>query len=135
MISSRAGPIIANIGKGLAKLVQPKPGTAKTPIGTPKPPTNRPNIRTQARNAVGKVNTGLAIVGGTAISLATLAQTPASVQNIENVTEATKAASEASGEFGKAAQGFSDFIQKNPLLIYGALGLVGLAVVVSIFKK
>ena len=91
--------------------------------------TNRGRtLRSNAREITRKVSPNLALVTGGAVTVAGLAQTPASVQNIENLSDATKATVDA-------ASGFSDFMQKNPLLVYGALGLIGLVVVVSLVKK
>jgi len=91
--------------------------------------TNRGRtLRSNAREITRKISPTAAVVTGGAVTVAGLAQTPASVENIKNVSQATEATAKAAGQFG-------DFIQKNPLLVYGALGLIGFAVVYGMVKR
>jgi len=91
--------------------------------------TNRGRtLRSNAREITRKISPTAAVVTGGAVTVAGLAQTPASVENIKNLSQATEATAKAAGQFG-------DFIQKNPLLVYIGLGLVGFVIVTSALRK
>jgi hypothetical protein len=93
------------------------------------------NLRPTVREITRKISPNAALVTGGAVTIAGLSQTPASVENIKNASEAVEASAEASAEFGKAASNFGDFIQKNPLIVYGGLALIGTVIIISLVKK